>query len=154
MGKDIIKNIGDKRRNGVLSLWCGVMRAELNQLKLEAVICEAFIKFQRDLIGRGPEETRVYVFKDMVIIRSKGVLTREEKHVATTRKGRSLVKQLRQELRETYIDKAEDMVARITGCKVLGSYGDVSIRTGDYIEVYVLDCDLQKKLGNCRSKNF
>lgn len=119
--------------------------------KMESAICESFIKFQRELIGKGPEETRAYVFRDMVIIRSKGVLTKEEKHVATTRKGRSLVKQLRQELRETYIEKAEDMISQLTQCKVIESHGDVSIRTGEYIEVYILDCDLQKRLCNCKN---
>lgn len=121
------------------------------QSKLETTLCEAFIKFQRELIGKGPEETKVCVMKDMVIIRSKGVLTKEEKHVANSRKGRSLVKQLRQELRETYIEKAEKMISQITDCNVLSSFGDVSIRTGEYIEVYVLDCDLQKKLFNCKN---
>jgi len=119
--------------------------------KMESAICESFIKFQRELIGKGPEETRAYVCRDIVIIRSKGVLTKEEKHVATTRKGRALVKQLRQELRETYIEKAEDMISQLTQCKVIESHGDVSIRTGEYIEVYILDCDLQKKLGNCKN---
>lgn len=121
--------------------------------KTESAICEAFIRFQRDLTGKGPEETRAYIFRDMVIIRSKGVLTREENHVATTRKGRALVKQLRQELRETYIEKAEEMISRLTQCKVIESHGDVSIRTGEYIEVYILDCDLQKKLGACKNNN-
>lgn len=121
------------------------------QSKMESAICEAFIKFQRELIGKGPEETRAHIFKDMVIIRSRGILTKEEKHVATTGKGRALVKQLRQELRETYIEKAEAMISQLTQCKVIGSHGDVSIRTGEYIEVYILDCDLQKKLGNCKN---
>ncbi len=125
------------------------------QTRLESAICEAFIKFQRELTGRGPEETKVYLVRDMVIIRSRGVLTKEEKHVATTKKGRAIVKQLRQELRETYVEKAEDMVSKITQCKIIGSHGDVSTRTGEYIEVYILDCDIQKKIPsykhNCKA---
>jgi uncharacterized protein YbcI len=40
--------------------------------KLEADISSAFIKFQRELIGRGPQETKTYIGDDMVIIRLKG----------------------------------------------------------------------------------
>ncbi|VXB42762.1 conserved hypothetical protein [Bacillus sp. 349Y] len=43
--------------------------------RLEAELSEAFIKLQRELIGRGPQETRTYIVEDMVIARFKGVLT-------------------------------------------------------------------------------
>lgn len=113
---------------------------------LEAEIGEAFVKFQREITGRGPEETRAHIYRDMVIIRSRGVLTKQEMHVAATRRGRSLVKQLRQELRETYLEKVEEIITRLTHCKVVSSHGDISIRTGDSVEIFILDCDLQKKL--------
>ncbi|MFZ5596481.1 MAG: DUF2294 domain-containing protein [Bacillota bacterium] len=113
---------------------------------MESEICAAFIKFQRELTGRGPEETRAFIFRDMIIIRSKGVLTRQEMHVAATRRGRSLVKQMRQELRETYLDRVEEIISGIAGCNVVSSHGDISIRTGDALEVFIVDCDLQKKL--------
>ena len=112
---------------------------------LEAEICEAFIKFQRELTGRGPEETKTYIVRDMIIIRSKGVLTRQEMHVAATRRGRSLVKQMRQELRETYLEKIEEIITALVGCKVVSSHGDISIRTGDALEVFIMDGDMQKK---------
>jgi len=110
--------------------------------QLETEICEAFIKFQRELTGRGPEETRVYIARDMIIIRSKGVLTKQEMHVAATRRGRSLVKQMRHELRETYLEKVEGIITSIV---VISSHGDISIRTGDALEVFIMDCDLQRK---------
>ncbi len=113
--------------------------------QLETEICEAFIKFQRELTGRGPEETRVYIARDMIIIRSKGVLTKQEMHVAATRRGRSLVKQMRHELRETYLEKVEGIITSIVGCRVISSHGDISIRTGDALEVFIMDCDLQRK---------
>ncbi|MHB8158600.1 MAG: Na-translocating system protein MpsC family protein [Desulfocucumaceae bacterium] len=113
--------------------------------QLEAEICEAFIKFQRELTGRGPEATRAFILKDMIIVRSKGVLTRQEMHVAATRRGRSLVKQMRQELRETYLEKIEEIITGIVGSRVVSSHGDISIRTGDALEVFIVDCDLQKK---------
>ncbi len=117
----------------------------MSQSAMEKRICDEFIKFQRELVGRGPECTRVMICRDMVIIRSTGVLTKEEKHVSGTSKGRSLVKQLRMELRETYIERIEDVIREITQCKVMSSHGDISIRTGEHIEVFILDADLEKK---------
>ncbi|GAB6157621.1 hypothetical protein JCM39194_08210 [Desulfotomaculum varum] len=116
------------------------------QILLERQICEAFIKFQRELVGRGPEITRAMICRDMVIVRSKGVLTKEEKHVSNSRKGRALVKQLRMELRESYLEQIEKLIAELTDSQVVSSHGDISIRTGEQIEVFILNTDLEKKL--------
>ncbi|MDO7787076.1 DUF2294 domain-containing protein [Desulforamulus aquiferis] len=112
---------------------------------LEKQICEAFIKFHRELVGRGPETTKAMICRDMVIVRSKGVLTKEEKHVSNTQKGRALVKQLRLELRESYMERIENIVSEILKCQVISSHGDISIRTGEQIDAFILNVDLEKK---------
>lgn len=43
--------------------------------KLEAEFSSAFIKFQRELLCRVPQEAKTYIVQDMVITRFKGVLT-------------------------------------------------------------------------------
>lgn len=114
--------------------------------RLEAELSESFIKLQRDLIGRGPQETRTYIVQDMVIARFKGVLTIEEKHLVDNEKGKILVKQMRQVLREMYSNNFEEIVEKHTGCKVLSSHSDISTKTGERIEVFVVDKDLEKLL--------
>lgn len=114
--------------------------------KLEAEISESFIKFQRDLIGRGPQEAKTYIVGDMVIARFKGVLTVEEKHLAGHEKGRRIVKEMRELLREMYSKDLEEIVERMTNCKVLSSHSDISTKIGERIEIYVLDKDLEKTL--------
>ncbi|AWX53955.1 MULTISPECIES: DUF2294 domain-containing protein [Brevibacillus] len=118
-----------------------------NKKKLEAEISEAFIKFQRDLIGRGPQEAKTYIVGDMVIVRFKGVLTVEEKHLSSHDKGRRIVKEMREVLREMYSEESEEIVEKLTSCKVLSSHSDISTKMGERIEVYVLDKDLEKMLG-------
>ncbi|WP_289141160.1 DUF2294 domain-containing protein [uncultured Brevibacillus sp.] len=118
-----------------------------NKKKLEAEISEAFIKFQRELIGRGPQESKTYIVGDMVIARFKGVLTVEEKHLSSHEKGRRIVKEMRELLREMYSEESEQIVERLTGCKVLSSHSDISTKMGERIEVFVLDKDLEKLLG-------
>ncbi|GAB6180662.1 hypothetical protein JCM14036_19810 [Desulfotomaculum defluvii] len=117
----------------------------MSQQLLEKQICEAFIKFQRELVGRGPEITKAMICRDMVVLRSRGVLTKEEKHVSSSNKGRALVKQLRMELRESYLERIEKIISDITKCQVMSSHGDISIRTGEQIEVFILNTDLEKK---------
>ncbi|WP_141432246.1 DUF2294 domain-containing protein [Bacillus sp. 03113] len=114
--------------------------------KLEAEISEAFIKLQRDLVGRGPQETKTYILQDMVIVRFKGVLTVEEKHLVNQDHGRKLVKQMRQVLREMYSKNFEEIVEKYTQCKVLSSHSDISTKTGERIEVFIVDKELEKLL--------
>ncbi|MEO2074791.1 MAG: DUF2294 domain-containing protein [Bacillus sp. (in: firmicutes)] len=114
--------------------------------KLEAEISSAFIKFQRELLGRGPQEAKTYIVQDMVITRFKGVLTTEEKHLVTHDTGRKLVKQMRQVLREMYSHDFERIVEEFTKCKVLSSHSDISTKIGERIEVFIVDKDLEKSL--------
>lgn len=119
----------------------------LNQKKkIEAEISAAFIKFQRDLIGRGPQEVKTYIINDMIITRFKGVLTVEEKHLVSQDSGKKLVKKMRSLLREMYSEEYEKIVEDLTGCKVLSSHSDISTKTGERIEVFIVDKDLEKYL--------
>jgi uncharacterized protein YbcI len=46
--------------------------------QLEAEICDAVIKFEKEYMGRGPVETKAYIIDDMVLVRLKNVLTQAE----------------------------------------------------------------------------
>lgn len=114
--------------------------------KLEADISAAFIKFQRDLIGKGPQEAKTYIINDMLIIRFKGVLTVEEKHLVSHSIGKKLVKQMRTFLCEQYSKESERIVEDYTGCKVLSSHSDISTKTGERIEVFIIEKNLEHTL--------
>ncbi|PJN90151.1 DUF2294 domain-containing protein [Bacillus sp. mrc49] len=114
--------------------------------KLEAEISAAFITFQRELMGRGPQEAKTYIVQDMVITRFKGVLTVEEKHLVSQDSGRRLVKEMRQVLREMYSKDFEEIVKRLTKCNVLSSHSDISTKTEERLEVFIVDRDLEKSL--------
>ncbi|MFD6441104.1 DUF2294 domain-containing protein [Peribacillus sp. NPDC060186] len=114
--------------------------------KLEAEISAAFITFQRELMGRGPQEAKTYIVQDMVITRFKGVLTVEEKHLVSQDTGRKLVKEMRQVLREMYSKDFEEIVQRLTKCNVLSSHSDISTKMEERLEVFIVDKDLEKFL--------
>ena len=46
--------------------------------QLEAEISKALIKFELEYMGRGPEDARTYVLRDMILVRLRGILTPAE----------------------------------------------------------------------------
>ena len=84
--------------------------------QIEAEISEAIIKFEKEYIGRGPDETKTYIINDMIVIRLQRVLTPAEQQLVQSdgdAKGRTLIKQVRTELLEKARPLLEAMVRGI-----------------------------------------
>ena len=80
--------------------------------QIEADISEALIKFEKEYMGRGPEQTRTYIIGDMIIVRLQRVLTPAEQQLAGApyeMRGRTLIKQVRTEL----LEKARPLLEQI-----------------------------------------
>ena len=110
--------------------------------QIEAEISEAFVKFEKEYMGRGPDETKTYIIEDMVVIRLQRVLTPAEQHLAKASddaKGRTLIKQVRTELIEKARPLLEPIVTEITGKKVKSLHTDISTVTGERIIVFTLE---------------
>lgn len=108
---------------------------------IESEICEALIKFEREYMGRGPEEARTYIIDDLIIVRLRGVLTPAEKQLVKSESaghGRSLIKQVRMELLEKARPLLEVLVQDITGQQVKSLHTDISTTTGERIIVFSL----------------
>ncbi len=109
--------------------------------EVEAEICEALIKFEREYMGRGPEEARTYILDDLIIVRLRGVLTPAERQLVKSEvagHGRSLIKQVRMELIEKARPLLEVLVQDITGQHVKSLHTDISTSTGERIIVFSL----------------
>jgi uncharacterized protein YbcI len=108
--------------------------------QIETEICEAIIKFEREYMGRGPEEARTYLIDDLVIVRLRGVLTPAERQLARSdsNQGRSLIKQVRMELLEKGRPLLEALMSEVTGQKVKSLHTDISTTTGERIIVFSL----------------
>ncbi len=124
--------------------------------QLEAEISEAIIKFEREYMGRGPEETRAHIIEDMILVRLRGVLTPAERNLAKIeddRYGRSLVKQVRIELLEKARGLLEVLVHDITGCRIRSLHTDISTSTGERVIIFTLDGLPQLKETEGRGKS-
>jgi uncharacterized protein YbcI len=111
--------------------------------QIEADISEAIIKFEKEYMGRGPDEAKTYYLDDMIVVRLKRVLTPAEKQLANANgdaKGRALVKQVRTELLEKARPLLESAISSITGRKVISLHTDISTVTGERVIVFTLEC--------------
>lgn len=109
--------------------------------QVEADISEALIKFEKEYMGRGPEQTRTYIIGEMVIVRLQRVLTPAEQQLAGApyeMRGRTLIKQVRTELLEKARPLLERIIMNLTGRKVKSLHTDISTVTGERVIIFTL----------------
>ncbi len=117
------------------------MKANKSRGETENEISQAIITFEREYMGRGPEETRTYIFDDIVLVRLRGVLTPAERQLANTgdNKGRSLIKQVRQELIEKARPLLESIITDILQCGIRSLHTDISTTIGERVIIFTLE---------------
>jgi uncharacterized protein YbcI len=113
------------------------------QSKAEAAISDEMMAFQHEFIGRGPERIRTRMVEDLVIVRSFGVFTSAEKQLANSFEGRRLIKALRQQVLEAGRPVLEGIVQKHTGAEVVSVHSDISTKSGEWMDVFVLDRALE-----------
>ncbi len=109
--------------------------------QMEAEICEAVIKFEKEFMGRGPLEAKAYIIDDIVLVRLKKVLTQAELRLADSsnrRNGAELIKRVRIALLEQGRSILESSVEAITGVKVKSLHTDISTVTGERVIIFTL----------------
>jgi len=114
--------------------------------QLEAKISEAIIKFERDHMGRGPEEVKTHIIEDMILVRLKGVLTLAEKQLAKSEQGIELIKKVRANLIENSRSLLEQIISDLTMTKLISLHTDISTVTGERVILFTVAENLQKKL--------
>jgi uncharacterized protein YbcI len=108
------------------------------QSRAEAAISDEMMAFQHGFVGRGPERIRTRMVEDLVIVRSFGVFTPAEKQLATSYEGRRLIKAMRQQVLEAGRPVLEEIVQRHTGAEVVSVHSDISTKSGEWMDVFVL----------------
>ncbi len=111
--------------------------------EIERAIRNAIIKFEQEFMGRGPDDVKTFVVRDLVVVRLKGVLTPAERQLAKTVEGIDMVKKLRQNLIALGRDKLCEQVNKITGAKTLALFTDIDVIIGERVFVFTVDRDIQ-----------
>lgn len=116
--------------------------SHMNQRDAEKEISQAIIRFEKEFMGRGPLNAKTYIIDDMVLIRLKNVLTPAELKLAEAqaddKRGRYLIKQVRQELIEQGRPLLDIMIKDILGLNVVSLHTDISAKSGERIIVFTL----------------
>lgn len=120
--------------------------------QLEALISNNMTKFQHEQLGRGAEGAKTYIIRDMVIVRMENVLTLAEKQLAATDEGKSLIKELRCQLERIIRPKMEKLIQELTGATVISLHNDISTKTGERIDIFILDRDLEDTIFSNKKK--
>jgi len=120
--------------------------------QVEASLANAIIQFEKDHLGRGPVESRVFINEDMILVRLRGVLTQAETKLAQNPDSRSLIKQMRQQLLEGGRPQLVEIVQRITGSRVVSLHTDISVKTGERIIVFRMEGNLEELFGWTRQE--
>jgi uncharacterized protein YbcI len=115
------------------------------QGKAEAAISDEMMAFQHEFVGRGPERIRTRIVEDLVIVRSFGVFTPAERQLANSPEGRRLIKAMRQQVLEAGRPVLEDIVKRHTGAEVVTVHSDISTKSGEWMDVFVLDRSIEEE---------
>ena len=120
--------------------------------QMEADISEAIIKFEKEYMGRGPQETKTYIIKDMLLIRLKGVLTPAEEQLSKSDEGASLIKKVRVQLLEGARILLENIVSEITTCQLKSLHSDISTKTGERVILFILNKNLEVEFDTIKEK--
>lgn len=120
--------------------------------QLEALISKKMISFQQEQLGRGAECAKTYIVQDMVIVRLKNVLTPAEKQLSSTPHGKGLIKEMRYSLEDIIRDKMEILITELTGKNLITVHNDISTKTGERIDIFILDSNLEDDFNSTQKK--
>lgn len=104
-------------------------------------LCKEIIRFEKEIMGRGPEEVKAYILDDLIVLRLQGVLTRAEMKLLEHSEGdreMSMIKEFRQKLIEKNRGQLERVVEEATGCRIRSIHTDLSTVTGERIIIFVV----------------
>lgn len=127
--------------------WCYLfMTNTQTKGQIQDTLSKAITQFYAKMLGIGPKETRVHIVEDMVVVRLKGKLMPMEEKLLEHKQGIGMVKDLREMLHEQLTESLSKVVTDITGQRVISVHRDISTRTGDSVEIFILDKNYEGQL--------
>jgi len=109
--------------------------------QVQDAISKEFTQFYLKYFGHGPKEIKAYIFDDVVFVRIIDELRAFEKALLTSKNEEDVetVKDIYRRTRERYISDLLGIIQVNTEREVLCSHHDMSTRTGERIEVFILN---------------
>ncbi len=121
------------------------MKNGFTRSEMETALRNAIIKFEQEFMGRGPTEVRVFILRDIILIRLKGILTPAERHLAKNGEGIGMIKQMRQNLISQGREQLCRQILEITGVETTGLFTDIDTHLEERMIVFSLNQDLEAR---------
>lgn len=115
--------------------------------QLEDRLLKEIINFYFKELKYGPKEAKCYIVEDMIIIRFKGHLLPIEKEIlklTDKEKAIELVKNIRKVIHQITTKRLSQIIEKNTSTKVISCHSDISTNTGERVEIFVLEKNLEK----------
>ncbi len=129
-----------------------MMEKKYSKGEIEDMITKKVIRFYIDTLRVGPKEAKTYIIDDMIIVRLKGQLLPIEKILLKDHSGLSLVKDIRSLLHAITTNEMTNIISDLTNHKIISTHSDISTKTGEIVEIFVLDANYEKEL-TIKNKN-
>lgn len=111
--------------------------------EIESAVSEAMTKFLKEHMGEPAEPAAVQVAGNALIVRFKGVLPPAERLLVKNQDGMKLIKELKVKLIERAKPLLEALIKNLTKAEVVDIHSSFSPETGERIEIFTLDKDLE-----------
>jgi uncharacterized protein YbcI len=112
--------------------------------EIESKINEAMTIFLKEQMVEEAQEVITQVVGDTIIVRFKGVLTPAERQLGKDPDGAKLINELKGKLIEKAKPLLEPLIENLTEAKVVDMHFSFNVQTGERIEIFTLNKDLEK----------
>jgi uncharacterized protein YbcI len=108
------------------------------ELTLEQQLSDAIARYHREQQGHLPK-CSTSILPSMAIVRSTNIFTGTESELSKTPEGKKLIQSARREQRALTRREIEGRVSEILDREISRSFYDLDVRSGEQIEIYILD---------------
>ncbi len=96
-------------------------------------------KYFKDKLGKGPENTRIIILNDMLVIRGERFLTEPEKFIVKTDEGSKVINQSRMHVARQHSIDNKSFIEKLLGAKAIHETYMVEAENDFWMHVIVFD---------------
>ncbi len=114
--------------------------------QLEAKISDAVSKFETEVYGKGPKSIRTIIVQDLVIIRTRSIISFAQRKIAENIEGIKQIKEFKVTQFEATKDYLTNLIIKIVNCDVKSSHYETSTKTGENLIILAMTENIEEKL--------
>jgi len=125
----------------------------VSKKELELAISQAMERFIEEQMGECPRKVVTSVMKDVIIVRVKSMMVPAERYMMRYQKGSETIRELKIKLIERAKPLLDAMIKNLTGADIIDLHSDVCVETGERVEIFTLNKDVEKEISSTNKRN-